>query len=69
MTKLKFESMFHTTAELNDSLETHCINQIKDCDKIINEINQLESWDDEDKYYLETAQYRKIFYQTQLNKK
>jgi hypothetical protein len=66
MTKLKFESLFFKEAELDEMLETHCINEIKKCDKTINEINELESWDDEDKYYLEKAQYVKLFYQTQL---
>jgi hypothetical protein len=69
MKVLKFESMFHTEYELNDMLETHCINQIKECNNIIKFINSLESWDDDDKYDLESAQYRKLFYQTQLNKK
>ena len=68
MTKLKFESNFHTQAELNESLERHCINEIKKCDTIIDKINALESWDDLDKDELEYAQYRKLFYQTQLKK-
>ena len=68
MTKLKFESDFHTQAELDEMLERHCINEIKKCDTIIDKINQLESWDDLDKDELEYAKYRKVFYQTQLNK-
>jgi hypothetical protein len=69
MKVLKFESMFHTEYELNQSLEMHCINEIKECNNIIKFINSLESWDDDDKHELEYAQYRKLFYQTQLNKK
>jgi len=68
MKVLKFESMFHTEYELNLSLEMHCINEIKKCDTIIDKINALETWDDEDKDELEYAQYRKLFYQTQLKK-
>ena len=66
MTKLKFESLFHTQYELDEMLERHCINEIKKCDTIIDKINELETWDDEDKDELEYAQYRKVFYQRQL---
>jgi len=69
MKVLKFESMFHTEYELNESLERHCIDEIKKCESIIDKINGLETWDDEDKDELEYAQYRKVFYQTQLNNK
>jgi hypothetical protein len=67
MTKLKFESLFHTQYELDEMLERHCINEIKKCDTIIDKINALETWDDEDKDELEYAQYRKVFYQKQLS--
>jgi hypothetical protein len=68
MKKLKFESLFHTQHELDEMLEKHCINEIKECNNTIKFINSLETWDDSDKYDLESAQYRKVFYQKQLKK-